>query len=435
MRLTPTVAALAAMLLFAGGTTAEPTRDWPQFRGPHRDGRSDEVGLLQEWPEDGPPLAWRVDGLGKGFSSLSIAGRHIYTMTDRGKEQFVVALDRQTRKETWAARVGPEWEDGGPRSTPTADGDLLYALGPHGDLVCLKSDSGEEVWRKSLSKDFGGKMMSGWGYSESPLVEGEKLICTPGGPEAMIVALNKKTGEVLWKTKAPNLGPKGKDGAAYCSAIATTTAGVRQYIQLIGRGIIGVAADDGRLLWGYNPIANRTAVIPSPIVQDDLVFCTTSYETGSALLRLTVLADQRVEAQEVYFIGHREFENHHGGIVLVDGYVYGGHARNNGSPTCVELKTGKVMWKDRGPGGGSAAVIYADGRLYFRYQDGTMALIEASPKEYRLRGSFKLPTGGSPSWPHPVLLDGHLYLRHADSLLCYDVRAGQESRPVPAGQR
>jgi outer membrane protein assembly factor BamB len=396
--------------------------DWPQWRGPDRNGRSTETGLLKEWPKDGPPLLWRIDGLGKGYSSVSIAGGRIFTMGDRGQGQFVIALDLGTRKELWATRAGNAWRDGGPRCTPTVDGDRVYALTARGDLICLEVGTGREVWRKSFGKDFGGFMMSGWGYAESPLVDGERLVCTPGGKKATMVALNKKTGEVIWKSAVPLIGPKGKDGAGYSSIVVSEACGIRQYVQTMGRGTVGISADDGRFLWGYNRIANGTANIPTPIVDGDLVFCTTSYKTGSALLRLTPKSDKGVQASEVYFIEPRDFENHHGGVVLVDGYLYGGHGQNSGFPTCVELKTGKLMWKSRGPGEGSAAVIYADGRLYFRYENGVMALIEATPTALKIMGTFKLPTTDGPSWPHPVILDGKLYLRHHDTLLCYNIR-------------
>jgi outer membrane protein assembly factor BamB len=407
----------------AGGADRPPAAaEWPQWRGPKRDGLSTETGLLRQWPNGGPPLQWKATGLGRGYSSVVLSGGRIFTMGDRntrgrGHAAFVIALDQATGKELWATRVGDPWNDGGPRCTPTVDGDLLFALTPHGDLVCLETATGKERWRKNLPNDFGGEMMSGWGYSESPLVDGDKLIVTPGGRDATLVALGKATGEVLWKAPVP-----GGDGAGYASAVVAEVGGVRQYVQLLGRGIVGVAAKDGRFLWRYDRIANTTANIPTPIVRGDLVFCSTGYGTGSALLRLAPLGD-RFEAKEVYFLKGRECQNHHGGMVLVGEYVYGGHGHNEGFPICVEFQTGKVAWRqDRGPGSGSAAVVYADGHLYFRYEDGVMALIEATPEGYREKGSFKLPVNGSPSWPHPVVAGGRLYLREQDALLCYDVR-------------
>lgn len=415
------VAPLVAVGLLTATAAA---KDWPQFRGPNRDGRSTETGLLTEWPKDGPPLAWRIEGLGKGYSSVAIASGRIFTMGDRRGDMFVIALDRATHKEVWATLIGEKWDDGGPRCTPTIDGEFLYAIGPHGDLACLRADNGKEVWRKNLAKDFGGEMMSGWGYSESPLIDGDKLVCTPGGRDAAIVALDKKSGKTAWKAALPDLGSRGRDGAGYSSIVISEAGGIRQYVQTLGRGTVGVAADDGRFLWGYNKIANQTANIPVPVVSGNYVFCTTSYETGSALLELKPTDNGKgIKATEVYFLGPTQFENHHGGVILLDGYIYGGHGRNNGTPTCIEMKTGKIAWKDRGPGRNSAAITYADGRFYFRYEDGTVALIEAKPAALKVVSSFKLPTNEGPSWPYPVVCDGRLYLRHGDSLLCYDIKA------------
>lgn len=398
-------------------------KDWPQWRGPLRDGKSTETQLLRRWPQDGPQLAWKVEGLGTGYSSVAIAGGKLLTMGDKGKDQLVIALDLATHEQVWAARVGEPWGDGGPRCTPTVDGELTYALGAHGDLVCLATADGKEVWRKSLPKDFGGQMMSGWGYSESPLVDGEKLICTPGGENAAIVALNKKTGENLWKSKLPPLGPKGKDGAGYASAVISEGAGVRQYVQLMGRGAVSVAADDGRFLWCYNHIASDVANVPTCIVDDDFVFATASYENGSGLVKLSKAPNKGVKATEVWYLGPEQFENHHGGVILVKGCLYGGSGRNNGAPTCIDFKTGKILWKADGVGRRSAAITYADGHLYFRYEDGLMALIEANPRQLKVVSTFKIPTRGGPNWPHPVIADGKLYIRHEGTLLCYSIKA------------
>jgi outer membrane protein assembly factor BamB len=407
---------------------------WAQFRGPNRDDKSNETGLLQSWPEGGPRLLWTINGLGKGFSNISIVDGKIYTMGDRAvgdpndkkSEQFVIAVDMAAHKDAWAAKVGPAWTDpkSGPRCTPTVDGELLYAIGTSGDLVCLETATGKERWRKNFEKDFGGQMMSKWAFSESPLVDGDKVVCTPGGEEAAIVALNKKTGETLWKSKIPKLGDKGKDGAGYASIMISNACGIRQYVQMMGRGVVSVAADDGRFLWGYNNIANDVANIPNVVVDGDYIFCTTSYKTGSALLKLGK-DGAVVKAEEVYFLGPDKFENHHGGVVLVDGHIYGGDGQNRGTLVCLEMKTGNIMWKVPPVGKRSAALFYADKRLYYRYEDGLMALVEATPQEFRLKGTFTPPaTNKDPKWPHPVILDGKCYLRDGDMLQCYDVKAG-----------
>jgi len=404
---------------------AAPAGDWPRFRGKENSGISTEAGLLDAWPEAGPKLLWTVEGLGKGYSTVSIADGKIFTMgdleRDGSEQQFVIALDLATREELWAAPVGPPHRDG-PRSTPTVDGELVCAIGTDGDLVCLESATGQLRWRKSFPEDFGGKMMTGWKYSESPLVDGEKLLCTPGGPEATVVALHKRTGDVIWKCAVPEIGGRGKDGAGYSSMIVAEIDGVRQYLQILGRGAVGIEAETGRFLWGYNRIANGVANIPTPVMRGDHVFVTTSYKTGSALLKLTRNGDG-MDVEEVYFLGQKEFENHHGGVVLVGDHVYGGSGQNKGVPVCLEFETGKIAWKQEDTAGRrSAAVLYADGHLYFRYEDGVVALIEATPEAYRLKGTFRAAVRNGPGWPHPVIHDGKLYLRDKDALMCYDVR-------------
>jgi outer membrane protein assembly factor BamB len=382
MELRNTLSGLIAILamnqmLFAA------VNEWPQWRGPNRDGVSPDTNLQSSWPQDGPALAWKAAGLGKGFASVVIAGGRIFTTGDRDR---------------------------------------------HGDLVCVEAATGKERWRKNFGRDFGGQMMSGWGYSESPLVDGDKLVCTPGGKDAMMVALNKKTGEVIWKCTMPDIGTRGKDGAGYSSIVAADVSGIRQYVQIVGRGAIGVAATDGRFLWGYNRVANDVANIPTPLVLGDHVFCSTGYKTGSALVKLMLTEDGKgIKAQEVYFLGPDTLENHHGGVVRVGDYLYAGHGTNAGKPVCLEIKSGKVKWSEPAIGGGSAAVVYADKHIYFRYDDGTVALVEATPEKFILTGKFKVSTEKGPKWAHPVVLGGKLYLRDNDTLLCYDVNAGAQS--------
>jgi len=407
--------------------TGVTTTDWPQFHGPARDSICREEGLLQTWPKGGPKLLWTLQGLGRGYSTISIAGSKLFTMGDRadadGEEaQYVIAFDLESRRELWAAQVGPAHTDGGPRCTPTVDGDLLYAIGTDGDLVCLDVESGQLRWARNFVNDFDGKFMVVWKFSESPLVDGDRLICTPGGPEAMMVALNKRTGELIWKCAMPELGEKGADGCGYSSAVVAEICGMRQYVQVVGRGVIGVEATTGRFLWGYNDIANTVANITSPVVRGDYVFATTAYNTGSVLLKLT-REDDAFQAQEVYFVNPRDFQNHHGGVVLLGDYIYGGHGPNRGDPSCIEFSTGRVIWKERAPARGSAAVLYADGHLIFRYDRGEVLLIEASPEAMKIKGRFKALEDEGPAWAHPVIHQRKLYLRHADSLFCYDLEA------------
>lgn len=410
------------------GHSSETAVSWYQFNGPNRNRVSTETGLMSSWPEGGPTLLWTIEGLGSGYSSVAIADGMLFTMGDQaidGNEtaQYVYAYDLETRRRRWATRVGPPHSDG-PRCTPTVDGELLYAVGTDGDLVCLETATGTLRWRKSMADDFGGKMMSVWKFSESPLVDGERLVCTPGGDDATLVALDKRTGDLIWKCAVPNLGERGKDGAGYCSMVAAKIDGVRQYVQIFGRGVVGVEAETGRFLWGCNSIANKVANISTPIVRGNHVFATTSYKTGCVLLHVRREGDQ-FHADEVYFFGPKEFENHHGGVVLVGDCVYGGNGQNRGGPTCLDFMTGKIAWQPEPPARGSASVMYADGNLIFRYDTGPVFLVEATPDAFRVKGQMEPPKGKGPAWAHPAMNDGLLYLRHGDLLLCYDLRGTQ----------
>lgn len=399
----------------------EQPEGWTQWRGPQRDGVSTETGLLTNWPEGGPPLAWRTTGLGQGMSSITISGDYLFTLGKKGGRCQIHCRKLSDGSQVWSTPIGGNE----PNCTPTIDpiAKLIFGLTFDGDLSCIKMESGELEWRKNFGRDFGGKMMSGWGYSESPLVDSERLICTPGGPDAVIVALDKKNGETIWKAKQPSgVGGNGNDGAGYSSVVISRGGGVKQYVQLTGRGLISVAAEDGRTLWTYNRIANNVANIPTSIVKDDYVFCSSGYGTGAALLKLTKQG-RRVHAEEVYFQGGDRLQNHHGGMVLLRDHLYLGHGHNNGFPVCVEFLTGKIVWggRIRGPGRGSAAVVCADGHLYFRYEDATMALIEATPKDYHLKATFRIASKNGKSWSHPVIHKGRLYLRDQDELLCYKI--------------
>jgi outer membrane protein assembly factor BamB len=393
-------------------TPAGRADDWPQFRGPRRDDVSAEKGLLKTWPEQGPPLVWRATGLGGGYSSVSVAGDRIYTLGNKGNASHVVALARDTGKVLWASEVGPAGGNLG--CTPTVDGDRVYALGQRGDLVCIDG-SGKRLWRRDLHKDFGG-VCGGWHYCESPLVDGDRLVVTPGGKEATMVALAKDSGAVLWKCPVPLRHPE----AGYSSVVVAKVGGVRLYVQLLNGGLVGVS-DDGRFLWKYEQLGPNTANIPTPIVLGDRVFASAGYGKGGALLRLK--ADgKEVSAEEVYF--NRELTNKHGGVVCVGDYLYG-DTDDQGRPFCADVRTGKVLWqrgRDQGAGRKSASVTYADGRLYFHYENGVVALVEASPDGYKEVGSFRVPKTSGAAWAHPVVCGGRLYLREGDLLYCYDVR-------------
>jgi outer membrane protein assembly factor BamB len=422
------VATLAVFsLLVPRGQAASIGGEWPGWRGPNRDGIAKDTGLLSEWKAGGPPLAWKASGAGVGFSSLAVSGGRIFTLGDRDGAQHVIALSETDGKLLWTARLGLAWRDemGGPRGTPSVSDGLVFAVGTEGEVAAFEAATGKERWRRSLVADFGGSMMSMWKFSESPLVDGDRVIVTPGARDAALVALDKRTGKEVWRAAVPELGPQGKDGAGYSSVVISEAAGVKQYVQLLGRGLVGIRAEDGKFLWGYNRIANNVANISTPVVRANYVFASTGYQTGSVFLELSK-AGSGVQAKEVYFLDAKTFQNHHGGFVLVGNQVYGGHGHRKGFPICLEFATGKVLWGGdiRNAGTGSAAVAYADGNLYFRYENGVVVLIRATPEGYQEKGSFTIPNVKDPSWSHPVIAGGRLYLREQDTLYAYDVKAG-----------
>ncbi len=534
--------------------------DWPQWQGPDRTAHSKETGLLTEWPKDGPPLAWKTKALGGGDSTPSIANGHIYGMSHRGEDEMVWALSEKDGKELWAARIGPayttSWHQSkeGPSATPTVDGDRLYVMGLAGNLVCLQAGDGKVLWQRSLMADFGGRMPM-WSYRESPLIDGDKVIGTPGGTETTMVALNKLTGEVIWKnyvpekagqaapakpenrpnvietdlvlstldkdhnreisaeelaaapsvlaaldknrdgsltedevaTASPAGGGQGRrrggairmmkahsamdsngDGAldaaeiknatvalrkvdanrdakltedevgmkhfgpqetgvAYSSAIAIDFGGQRQYVQFLATTVAGVSAADGKLLWRYDKPANGMKLnISTPIYHDGMVFAASAYGAGGGLARLAKGGNGEFTAEEVWF--SKSMENHHGGVILYDGALFGANGGNGGGYlACLDFKTGEVLWNEKDSDKRrvtKGSVAFADGRIFYRTEDGPVVLIEPSRKEYMERGRFTQPERtDKPAWAHPVVANGKLYIRDQDTLFCYDVKA------------
>ena len=634
---------LAAIVLMAFACSGQ-AADWPQWQGAARDGKSADTGLLQEWPQDGPPLAWRIDKLGGGDSAPAIADGKIFLMSNRDDEQVVMALSEKDGSEIWVTPLGPIVEQRasqskeGPGCTPTVDSDRLYVEGMGGNVACLRVKDGKILWQVSMTEAFGGRVPM-WSYRESPLVDGDRVICTPGGPDAILVALNKLTGETLWKSKVPapsggdssagtaspgarpgrsegapadaNRGraapgasaggaatavtgtedpalfisehwgmsafsckmPNGKytaklyfaetyqgitgagqrvfsftvqghefkdfdawaktggsrrayietvpvevtngefrivftrkvenpaikaieiipqagsattatmrinagvstpftdsrgqvwqpdtgfeggstnpgvgmttggfggrggsagrrggfgsrgAGAAYSSVIAIEFEGQRQYVQLISNALIGVAASDGKFLWRYDTPSNRMGInCSTPLYLDGTVFAASAYGAGGGLVKLSKDSEGGVKAEEVYATS--DMENHHGGMILLDGYLYGANGGNSGGAlVCLDFKTGKVMWDQRESAGRRAkgSLALADGRLYYRMEDGVMVLIEPNPEQYMERGRFEQPDRRRPpAWAHPVIANGKLYVRDQDILFCYDVMA------------
>tara|TARA_R110002049_G_scaffold285698_4_gene467118 strand:+ start:296893 stop:298170 length:1278 start_codon:yes stop_codon:yes gene_type:complete len=421
---------LSALLLFTIGTSVF-AEDWTQWRGADRANRSNESGLFESWGPDGPELAWMAEGIGSGYASVSVSGDRAYTSGNFEDNQSVVAIDTGTGQLVWKQAITdgpPDHRYDGSRTTPTIDGDRLYAVASDGKIACLNADDGTIRWSRDF-KDWGGTMMSGWGFSESPLVDGNQVVCTPGGPDGMIVALDKMTGDEIWATKLPQFEEKEglngkplKDGAGYSSPIISNGGGTKQYIQLVGRGLIGVRADDGELLWMYDRVANGTANIPTALVDGDHVFTSTGYNTGSALLKL-VAEGEGVEAKEVYWLESKQLQNKHGGMTLVDGHIYCGHGNGTGLPICVNFQTGEIAWgPERADGKGETSLVYADGHIIFRREDGTVLLTKATPQSMEVVSTFKPAYQEGKTWAHPVIADGKLYLREQGKLMCYKLK-------------
>jgi len=399
--------------------------NWPQWRGPERNGISQETGLLKEWPKEGPRLLWEARDIGSGYSTPAVVGERLYLLSNQGMDdEFVKALQVKDGKQAWSTRLGkvgnPDQKPSYPaaRSTPTVDGDLLYALGSDGDLLCLERSTGKVRWQKNLRIDFSGQPGI-WAYAESPLIDGDVLVCTPGGADATLVALNKKTGKLLWKSTVP-----GGEQAAYASVIATTVSGVKQYVQFLQKGLVGIDANNGKFLWRYDKTAQGSpANIPTPVSRDGYIYSATG-RGGAGLIKVNVMQDS-AEVEQVY--ASPKLPTAIGGAVLLGDYLFGTTGQ---ALVCAEFKTGEVKWTERGVGAGS--LCYADGRLYLHGENGELALVEATPEGYREKGRFTPPgqpeRGQSKAWAYPVVANGRFYVRDAGVLWCYDVKEGKASR-------
>ncbi|HKR13717.1 MAG TPA: PQQ-binding-like beta-propeller repeat protein [Pyrinomonadaceae bacterium] len=393
------------LLALSFSVFAQSNANWPQWRGPNRDGISKETGLLKQWPEQGPPLAWKAAGAGRGYSSFSIANGRLYTMGLRGEREFVIAFDVATGKEAWATANGSAFHNDrgdGPRGTPTVDGDRVYALGGNGDLSALDARSGRVVWTKNILQEFGGRNIT-WGISESPLVVGDKLLVNPGGPSASIVALKKSDGSVIWKSQS--------DKAGYSSAIPLQVNGGTQVVFFTHQRAVGLNLNDGKLLWEYARPANNVANAATPIARANRVFISSDYGTGGGVVEIKPDGN----AQEIWFT--KEMRNHHSSSVLIGEHLYG---FSSAILTAMKFDTGEIAWKDRSVGKGS--LVYADGRLYCFSENGVMGLVEATPTGYVEKGRFRIQQGELPTWTHPVVAGGRLYLRDQDTIYAYDVR-------------
>ncbi len=392
--------------------------DYPQWRGPARDGISNETGLLPRWAAGGPKLLWKIQDGGDGYGAVAVAGGRVYFVSNRGTEdESVQALSVEDGKRLWSARIGkvgnPDQAPAYPlaRSTPTIDGDVLYAFGSDGDLACLETATGKIRWRKNVRREFKGEPGK-WAYAESPLVDGGAVIVSPGGPEAGLIAFRKNDGELLWKSAIP-----GGEAAAYASVVPLTAGGRKQYVQFLAKGVVGVDAKSGEFLWRYDDTSKGPANIPTSLVHGDSIYTTARSIGAAALVRV-----EGASAKQVYF--ERGLPSTIGGAVLWKGTLYG---TTNEGLVAADFSTGKLLWKDETLGAGS--VLYAENRLYVHCEDGDVALVEASPDAFRQHGRFtppdqpKHPRGArEKAWAYPVVAGGRLYIRDLGTLWCYDVR-------------
>jgi outer membrane protein assembly factor BamB len=412
---------ILAFLVIAGLTSVAAALDWPQWRGPARNGISKETGLLKSWPKEGPKLLWKKSDIGAGYSTPAVVGDRLYLLSNDGLEnEFVAAHSTTDGSRLWTARLGkvgnPDQRPSFPaaRSTPTVVGDLLYALGSNGDLACIETETGAIRWRKDLRADLGGKP-GPWAYSESPLVDGDTVVATPGGSEATMVALERGSGKLVWKCPISE-----GDQAAFASAIIVEEAGVKQYVQLLQKGLVGVEAKSGKLLWRYKrPISQYGANIPTPVAGGGIIYVG-SAGTGGGAVRLKK-TEAGVEAEELYF--ESKLPTAIGGTVKLGDSLFGTTSQ---SMMCIEFATGKIKWQDRALG--AASLCCADGLLYLHAESGDAALVEVSESSYQERGRFTPPDQPKRrgemerAWAYPVVASGRLYLRDHDVLWCYDVR-------------
>ncbi|MFL5328193.1 MAG: PQQ-binding-like beta-propeller repeat protein [Gemmataceae bacterium] len=434
-RLTAVVSVFTVLSLI--GAAQLLAADWPQWRGPNRDGHSADTGLIKTWPEGGPKLLWTFDKAGVGYGAPAVVGDTVYINGgDQAKDgEFLAALELGTGKQKWKTPIPILQKDpsfkagwgGGPRSTPCVDGDRVYTLGAQGDLACLDTKGGKIVWHKSMIKDLGGKVAAMWGFSESPMVDGDHLICMPGYQgakgEGSIQALDKKTGDVKWVCKELT------DEASYCSPIITEGGGLRHYVVSTSKFIAGVRPSDGKLLWKDTVGAGHGPNIPTPIIHGDLVYATNSYGDGCSCFRLSKDGDG-VKAEKIY--ANRKIENHHGGVICVGDHLYFSNGNANQKSklqfVCQDIKTGEIVWKEDKTLEPSA-VSYADGSLYcYGQATGACVKVKPSPEKFIEEARFTIPKTSEKAaaqggvWTHPVIAAGKLFLRDQDLLFCFDLK-------------
>ena len=411
---------LVSTCIFLSAANCLLADDWPQWNGRNRDAKSADTGLLAEWPASGPKLAWKATGFGNGYSTISVVGDRLYTMGDNAGTGWLIVASADGGKILWSAKVGapggpivPGYDFPGPRSTPTVDGNLIFAMDAWGDLVCVSAADGKVQWHRSLVKDLGGAPPT-WGYSESPLVDGDQVVITPGGPKGALAAFNKNSGELVWQSR------EFTDPAHYASIVPADIGGTRQYVQLTAAHVVGISSKDGSLLWKV-PRKGDVAVIPTPLVAGNEIYVTSGYGAGCNLFKVTGTGG-KFSASQVF--ANHVMVNHHGGVVRVGDYIYG-YSDGKGL-TCQNARTGEAMWAEK-EAIKKGSVACADGKLYYREEDsGAMVLVDAASSGYAEKGRFNQPDRAEEkAWSHPVIANGKLYIRDQDLLLCYGIKAAQ----------
>ena len=403
-------------------------QDWPQWRGHNRDGVSKEAGLNLDWAAKKPALKWVYRESGFGYSAPTIVGTTLYCQGSSNGKDYAFALDTQTGKVKWKQELGPEYVDdrgNGPRGSVTVDGNNLYLIRGGGQIHCLSAADGKIIWQKDFKTELGGKLMSNWGFSESPLIDGNHVICTPGGDNGTMAALDKHTGSVVWRTK------EWTDAGGYSSAIIVEVGGIRQYIQQSSKGVAGISCKDGKLLWKVENPAYRTAVIPTPVFSEDFVYVTNGYNGGCMGIRLAKEGDG-IKADTIYAI-KRDISCQHGGVVLSNGFVYGFSEPPSNSWVCQNFKTGEVVWtrNDKEIGVGKGSLFCVNDRLIlFDMRTGKLVIGVASSDGWKDSGSIEIPerTENDPSrdkqlWTHPIVANSNLYVRDHDLLFCFDLKS------------